>query len=87
MTHLLNRILPDKALLFSRCQGSASLPARLRNVVAGIVEVAASIDVLEVVWHRVREIAWLFGFRDARVVLMEFISDGVDRFVGTEVQH
>jgi hypothetical protein len=35
----------------------------------------------------VREIAWLFGFRDARVVLMEFISDGVDRFVGSEVQH
>jgi len=26
-------------------------------------------------------------FRDARVVLMEFISDGVDRFVGSEVQH
>src|SRR5260221_8895369 len=36
---------------------------------------------------RVREIAWLFGFRDARVVLMEFISGGVDRFVGSEVQH
>ena len=32
----------------------ASLPTRLRNVVAGIVEVAAGIDVLEVVWHRVR---------------------------------
>jgi hypothetical protein len=38
------------------------------------------------VYSRARD-SLAIWFRDARVVLMEFISGGVDRFVGSEVQH